>query len=246
MDIQPVLPPEARCIDCKYALRGLHENRCPECGRAFDPADRSTFLCGPTMGSWRSLAKPPSIWECAVASVLSVLLIAGAGVFPINGSMLATISHFACFFGGGIILLIFVVRFVSTVYDQKRRRLAKSPIANVSRIRWCFVPSLLFVVASIAIYPWPLWIRFKMSQSALEAAVEDCLAGKLTFPRDIGFFHVKSAGVNRMWEKPVVQFVCDDWDGQCGFQYSGNNAFPDWDRESGNLAISANWRTFGD
>jgi hypothetical protein len=29
----------ARCLKCGYPLRGLPENRCPECGEAFDPAE---------------------------------------------------------------------------------------------------------------------------------------------------------------------------------------------------------------
>src|SRR5690606_36987103 len=29
----------AHCLHCGYSLRGLPENRCPECGTAFDPAD---------------------------------------------------------------------------------------------------------------------------------------------------------------------------------------------------------------
>jgi hypothetical protein len=28
-----------RCKNCHYALEGLAEHRCPECGRAFDPDD---------------------------------------------------------------------------------------------------------------------------------------------------------------------------------------------------------------
>jgi len=36
---------DARCWHCSYPLRGLPENRCPECGTAFDPADfAGTFL----------------------------------------------------------------------------------------------------------------------------------------------------------------------------------------------------------
>ena len=30
---------DARCVACDYPLRGLPGRRCPECGRAFDPAD---------------------------------------------------------------------------------------------------------------------------------------------------------------------------------------------------------------
>jgi hypothetical protein len=39
----PIDLTDARCLHCGYALRGLSENRCPECGRAFDPADPLTF-----------------------------------------------------------------------------------------------------------------------------------------------------------------------------------------------------------
>ncbi len=32
-----------RCLTCGYILRGLMAHRCPECGRAFDPNDPTTF-----------------------------------------------------------------------------------------------------------------------------------------------------------------------------------------------------------
>jgi hypothetical protein len=32
-----------KCKGCGYWLRGLRDCRCPECGRAFDPKDPSTF-----------------------------------------------------------------------------------------------------------------------------------------------------------------------------------------------------------
>jgi len=31
------------CLGCRYDLRGLPENRCPECGRSFDPSQSRTF-----------------------------------------------------------------------------------------------------------------------------------------------------------------------------------------------------------
>ena len=36
-------PPHKRCLGCSYILDHLPENRCPECGRAFDPDDPRTF-----------------------------------------------------------------------------------------------------------------------------------------------------------------------------------------------------------
>jgi phosphoribosylanthranilate isomerase len=36
----------ARCLECGYQLAGLQSNRCPECGRTFDPDDPATFRPG--------------------------------------------------------------------------------------------------------------------------------------------------------------------------------------------------------
>ncbi len=33
-----------RCLGCGYNLRGLPENRCPECGRTFDPDDPQSYV----------------------------------------------------------------------------------------------------------------------------------------------------------------------------------------------------------
>ena len=35
--------PTKYCLGCSYALDGLPENRCPECGRPFDPDESRTF-----------------------------------------------------------------------------------------------------------------------------------------------------------------------------------------------------------
>ena len=32
------------CIDCEYELQGLQAGCCPECGRAFDPGDASSYV----------------------------------------------------------------------------------------------------------------------------------------------------------------------------------------------------------
>ena len=36
-----------RCLSCQYDLKNLADNRCPECGRAFDPKDANTFEAFP-------------------------------------------------------------------------------------------------------------------------------------------------------------------------------------------------------
>lgn len=37
------MPTEFFCIKCRYHLKGLSENRCPECGCKFDPKDPLTY-----------------------------------------------------------------------------------------------------------------------------------------------------------------------------------------------------------
>ena len=39
------------CLNCSYNLKGLSVNRCPECGRGFDPADGNTFRVSETRTS---------------------------------------------------------------------------------------------------------------------------------------------------------------------------------------------------
>jgi hypothetical protein len=41
--------PTMWCMNCGYALDGLSENRCPECGRRFDPRKRRTFRRSPRL-----------------------------------------------------------------------------------------------------------------------------------------------------------------------------------------------------
>src|SRR3954447_17012614 len=72
---------EGSCWECGYALRGLASRRCPECGRAFDPADPTTVNTGQVVGPvTRWLMSPPgslmylllaaavlvSLWACVV------------------------------------------------------------------------------------------------------------------------------------------------------------------------------------
>lgn len=50
---------QARCRGCGYSLADLREHACPECGRAFDPAEPRTFVSGPAALSWLAALAPP-------------------------------------------------------------------------------------------------------------------------------------------------------------------------------------------
>ena len=64
------------CKKCGYDLQGLPENRCPECGTAFDPAERERIIA-------RIASPPPKPryrWVAALVVVLLALAIAAGMV----------------------------------------------------------------------------------------------------------------------------------------------------------------------
>jgi hypothetical protein len=56
------------CRSCGYDLRSLAENRCPECGREFDPVNRRTYDLKPRR---RALAR--WLWRFGILAVLTVI-----------------------------------------------------------------------------------------------------------------------------------------------------------------------------
>jgi hypothetical protein len=72
-----------RCLGCGYILDGLPENRCPECGRAFDPSDLRTYLSKTYSGRpFLALAIVfASLWAIGV----TVSLLEDAGIVELTG-----------------------------------------------------------------------------------------------------------------------------------------------------------------
>ena len=46
LNTTPIALATMYCRGCEYILDGLDRNRCPECGRTFDPDDLATFHLG--------------------------------------------------------------------------------------------------------------------------------------------------------------------------------------------------------
>ncbi len=67
------------CRRCGYALAGLAERRCPECGRPFDPASRRTFDRSPRRRVARRLVRCGVVLAVLAAVVASPVVWAYAG-----------------------------------------------------------------------------------------------------------------------------------------------------------------------
>lgn len=83
-----------RCLFCRYPLEGLSSNRCPECGREFDPHDPATFdpTAAPSvLGShvfWRwalVLTTVPPLGNTAIAALCWFVAAATLGHPPRPG-----------------------------------------------------------------------------------------------------------------------------------------------------------------
>jgi hypothetical protein len=81
----------AFCLGCGYALRGLPETRCPECGRGFDPRKPMTMRV-PGLNS-RPPPKPVpfgiaiNLWALTATAVTTIGLMAGLWSPSVLGAM---------------------------------------------------------------------------------------------------------------------------------------------------------------
>jgi hypothetical protein len=72
------VPDTARCLHCGYALRGLPEAVCPECGNAFDPERPETFKDpdGPPRRRARGIPRAPThVYLVVIASITALFLV---------------------------------------------------------------------------------------------------------------------------------------------------------------------------
>jgi len=64
--------PPCYCRHCDYDLRATTAGRCPECGKAFDPTNPSTFRCRPRRG-WFHYIKRAAYGLLAVMLILALI-----------------------------------------------------------------------------------------------------------------------------------------------------------------------------
>ncbi len=113
-----------KCLGCAYILDHLPENRCPECGRAFDPNDPLTFTSGdPSLALARS-GTSLLTWACIGSLLLLSPLIWAIGAYTLGVDLKsATFAEtlalpFMCGFPVGFVIDVFVALRVSRARRQ--------------------------------------------------------------------------------------------------------------------------------
>jgi hypothetical protein len=148
------------CLDCRYALQGLAENQCPECGRSFNPQDPSTTAFHPVRDSRIVLAKTGKVLAVGmgiVAGAAFVFSSIGIGTFFLV---------LAGLFLSPLIVVILIVALIPSVPLATRWRVAG--IASVA------------LLVSIALTDWPFRIMFALHRPALNRFVARAQSGQLS------------------------------------------------------------------
>ncbi len=110
-----------KCLGCAYILDYLPENRCPECGRAFDPEDPATFRIGRYRSGTSLLT-----WACIGSLLLLPLFIYAISYTLGKGNSVAFVETpimllLSCGFPVGFVIEVIVALAVSRARRRGRR-----------------------------------------------------------------------------------------------------------------------------
>ncbi len=206
------LPDTAVCLHCGYALRGLPDNVCPECGGAFDPVDPFTYLApehGWTAGAQR-LAQGPGGLE--LLAILSGTLVILWPIFWSPYSWAAVgVAYLPEHLGNPIEFFVFLlsppfswiwlpltcsVAWCSRLRKIRSFRRLGYNIASpqLTSPRWLALPICVALILSVLIYPWPLLLRFNVSRPFINQVVQQAKStGKPVTNREAGLFWIRRA-----------------------------------------------------
>lgn len=163
----PPLPDTAVCLHCGYSLRGLPENACPECGKAFDPANPATWRDTSSLRPvwlWRHWAGRLPLWHKLLTVVATLILLNVISCLPyrdVDGLQLLLLII------GPSLLLGLLLSYCLRARANRVCRLAEETRGSRSRtIRVCV--SLLMVALVLAPSAVPMSIRVTLSMPILE------------------------------------------------------------------------------
>ncbi len=168
----------ARCLGCKYSLRGLPEGtaRCPECGRPFDPANRRTYDDGLGEIQWVRWARPPGLIHSILVSLICAQWLREQ-TFPFGGFLPCTQYLLVPF----IAFYVFRAAISFGVWLD-----GIPPIRRRNRASWFVTPVLLAILIASVSTHLPFRVRFNYGREALEAEAKRLLALSPTTSQQTG------------------------------------------------------------
>jgi hypothetical protein len=170
-------PPEEvlLCLDCNYSLKGLPQNRCPECGRQFNLDDSRTFNSErPLRWIDRQLLKPigwPMFTSVALLSCGYLYL----GFFP--KFYYAIIPVIVTFLLCVVVAMMLIVRNLLRAYIPPRSIFRSS---SIRREKLAF--AILAIPFLLVIFQVPLRIVFFLARPELDRVAKGIIDGTISRP----------------------------------------------------------------
>ena len=181
------IPESACCWGCGYSLRGLGENRCPECGRGFDPSRHLSYCRTLARRGWvLVLFRPPHLITTYIQAIWAIgVMIASSvpgGNFAAVGPLLWSGFALAVFY---VIraMIAFVMFLLFLPLERGGNRRAR---------RWAAFPMIVVVTATLLLGRVPLYVRFLVSLPSLNDVVarSNTQPAAVWSPRWVGLFPV--------------------------------------------------------
>ena len=181
------IPESARCWGCGYSLRGLGENRCPECGRGFEPRDRRSFRYDGSRRWWVDwLTSPPMlfmIWLQVFWALASMVALSVPGEVGER-----TIRLLLAGFAMG---LVWLIRALVALLVYARWHAIVQPAPGRLR-RWAVFPIIVCVCWVMLYAAVPIRVRFLASLPWLNEAATATDMETLTWAKTkwVGLFPI--------------------------------------------------------
>jgi len=140
------VPDTARCRTCGYALKGLCEPRCPECGESFEPGDVTTYVLTRRRRYYNRLSV--LVPWCVVAIVASVLLDVPVKALVLFPSWLWSDSTFwrDRLVWAPLTLVAFVLLIAHPVYPHR----STAALTALGIIGWWLLAAITFAIIASA------------------------------------------------------------------------------------------------
>ncbi len=143
------------CLNCGYNLRGLPENRCPECGQPFNPDDSETYRSRPRSGS-------VLLWLSLLSVALFALPLAAAGLAD---AKVIRIPFFLSGLGSAMMVCGLVLALVTTSRSVRVLRQPRGLLARRRAAIAALLISLVVFCAFAAALIMPAFSRVRVSGS---------------------------------------------------------------------------------
>jgi hypothetical protein len=227
MTVKPQEKPLGYCLDCDYSLQGLTTNRCPECGREFDPADPRTRNTETPIGNVGRFFMKPIGWSMPALAVLYILMCCWETRVPIGPVKFPFASRYVAAF----LWVLWMVRMMGRLAFRMRHMETNIVSPGGWRLAW-LVPFLIVVAMSLVGWGIPVQLGFSISRTPMQNLADQVIAAPTAHYVDrwVGVYKTKGIGPLPEGYRGARIAVAPTGDApagvHCGFAYCPDDTLP--------------------